>query len=82
MFHLIYVQYISYFLSYPYAEVILPVQDQPEVANIPPIIPHSRTRNPQKDRRLSSTRTKMEDKSYLKKMPANLMILVSSQPSR
>ena len=43
----------------------------PEVAKIPPTMPHRRTRKPQNDRRRFSTRTMMDDKSYLKKIPKN-----------
>ena len=41
----------------------------PEVAKTPPTMPHSRTKKPQNDRCRLSTRTIMDDMSYLKKIP-------------
>ena len=52
---------------YPFKLLLL----LPEVAKIPPTMPHRRTRKPQNDRRRFSTRTMMDDKSYLKKIPKN-----------
>lgn len=50
----------------------------PEVAKIPPTMPHRRTKKPQKDRWRSSTRTIMDDMSYLKKIPAKKLLEQSS----
>ena len=52
---------------YPFKLLLL----LPEVAKIPPTMPHRRTRKPQNDRRRFSTRTMIDDKSYLKKIPKN-----------
>ena len=41
----------------------------PEVANMPPTIPQRRTKKPQNDLWRLSTRTIMDDMSYLKKIP-------------